>query len=296
MQYKSKTMGEIIEAEQFCVGFVSDKFRSYTISNVGEALGINLREVCSKCGRPGWHHMYVNISPNNEETVGASMCEGDYLCFIDGGYPWVMSDKEFNEQYEPYGDSQSEPQQKPIPDPTDNYVYKELLEAIESASADAKITNLHVTINIPPEPKDEIQHGQCTKLSKADIEEQIRSMWHEGMRDPEINIDEAIKGYLPKNTHPLKNPDSSHYAMWHDGPSGEAVEAIDLMEKMATKEELLTWAKLTVLKYRLRIGKKDDIVKEMKKIETYEAYIVHLERQIKMELEERRTKAIGSVN
>ena len=71
--------------------------------------------------------------------------------------------------------------------------------------------------------------------------------------------------------------------MWHDGLSGEAVEAIDLMEKMATKEELLTWAKLTILKYRLRIGKKDDIAKEMKKIETYEAYIVHLEREINLE-------------
>lgn len=80
-------------------------------------------------------------------------------------------------------------------------------------------------------------------------------------------------------THPLKNPNSSHYAMWHNG-DGEAVEAIDLMEKMFTQDELLTWAKITVLKYRLRIGKKDDIAKEMKKIETYEAYVRYLENEL----------------
>lgn len=82
--------------------------------------------------------------------------------------------------------------------------------------------------------------------------------------------------------HPLKNPDASHYAMWHNG-DGEAIEAIDLMEKMFTTEELLAWAKITALKYRLRIGKKDDITKEMKKIETYEAYIAYLEHKIRIE-------------
>lgn len=95
----------------------------------------------------------------------------------------------------------------------------------------------------------------------------------------------AVSSDMPKNdpfTHPLKNPDASHYAMWH-GTDGEAIEAIDLMEKMFTKEELLIWAKITVLKYRLRIGKKDDIAKEMKKVDTYEAYIAYLEHKIRIE-------------
>jgi len=199
MQYKSKKTDEIIEAEQFHVGFVSDKLRSYIIPNAGDKLGINLKGVCDKCSNPLWHHMYVKIPLPKEESVSKILCEGDYLCFIDGGYPWVIPEKTFNEQYEPYT------------------------------------------------PK-----------------------------DGNVNFDEAIKEYLPKNTHPLKNPDSSHYAMWHNG-DGEAVEAIDLMEKMFAPEELLAWAKITALKYRLRIGKKDDIAKEMKKIETYEAYIAYLE-------------------
>lgn len=83
-----------------------------------------------------------------------------------------------------------------------------------------------------------------------------------------------------KILHPLKNPDSAHYAMWLDGLSGETVEAIDLVEKMATKEELLAWAKISLLYYRLRIGKKDDIVKEIKKIETFEAYVHYLENKM----------------
>lgn len=104
----------------------------------------------------------------------------------------------------------------------------------------------------------------------------LQSLCGNGKQSEPCTIDE------PEHfTHPLKNPDSSHYAMWHNG-DGEAVEAIDLMEKMFTPEELLTWAKITVLKYRLRIGKKDDIAKEMKKIETYEAYVHYLEAMPRM--------------
>jgi hypothetical protein len=67
-------------------------------------------------------------------------------------------------------------------------------------------------------------------------------------------------------SHPLLNPESKHYAM-----IGE-VEAIELMEAMFTVEELKAWAKLTAIKYRLRIGGKDDPEKEIAKIKTFEAY------------------------
>ena len=70
--------------------------------------------------------------------------------------------------------------------------------------------------------------------------------------------------------HPLLNPDSKHYSMVDN------VEAIVRMEQMYSTEELMVWANITAMKYRLRIGNKDDVVKEAKKIETYEAYYTYL--------------------
>lgn len=74
--------------------------------------------------------------------------------------------------------------------------------------------------------------------------------------------------------HPLLNPDSPHYKMVDD------VEAIERMEQMYSTEELMHWAKVTAMKYRLRIGSKDAIAKEAKKIETYEAYYKYLEAKL----------------
>lgn len=71
--------------------------------------------------------------------------------------------------------------------------------------------------------------------------------------------------------HPLLNPDSKHYSMV------DGVEAIVRMEQMFSKDELMIWAKMTAMKYRLRVGRKDDAAKEVKKIETYEAYYRYLE-------------------
>lgn len=75
-------------------------------------------------------------------------------------------------------------------------------------------------------------------------------------------------------THPLLNPDSKHYSMVDD------VEAIARMEQMYSKEELAVWAKITAMKYRLRIGNKEDVTKESKKIETYEAYYTYLKEKL----------------
>ena len=71
--------------------------------------------------------------------------------------------------------------------------------------------------------------------------------------------------------HPLLNPDSKHYSMV------DGVEAISRMEDMYSVEELAIWAKITAMKYRLRIGNKDNVLKEAKKIETYESYYKYLE-------------------
>ena len=69
--------------------------------------------------------------------------------------------------------------------------------------------------------------------------------------------------------HPLLNPESTHYSITGN-------EAIELMESMYSIEELMSWAKITAMKYRLRIGKKDDPSKELIKIKGYEDYYDYL--------------------
>ena len=65
----------------------------------------------------------------------------------------------------------------------------------------------------------------------------------------------------------------------HDKHYLEAVvEPIKVMEKMFTKEELKGFIKGNILKYRLRMGHKDDIQKEMDKIRVYEQWLENLER------------------
>ena len=65
----------------------------------------------------------------------------------------------------------------------------------------------------------------------------------------------------------------------HDKHYLEAVvEPIKVMEKMFTKEELKGFIKGNILKYRLRMGHKDDIQKEMDKIRVYEQWLTKLER------------------
>lgn len=75
----------------------------------------------------------------------------------------------------------------------------------------------------------------------------------------------------PSPQHPLLNPDSKHYEMIG------GVQAIELLEAMYTVDELMAWAKLNAMKYRLRIGDKDDPEKEIAKIKTYEAYWRYLD-------------------
>lgn len=56
------------------------------------------------------------------------------------------------------------------------------------------------------------------------------------------------------------------------------VEPIKVMEKLFTKEELKGFIKGNILKYRLRMGHKGDIQKEMDKIRVYEQWLAKLER------------------
>jgi hypothetical protein len=71
-------------------------------------------------------------------------------------------------------------------------------------------------------------------------------------------------------TNPLKNPESKHYQMV------DGIESIDRMEQMFSIDELMVWAKITAMKYRMRIGNKDAAEKEAQKIRDYEAYYRYL--------------------
>ncbi len=86
-----------------------------------------------------------------------------------------------------------------------------------------------------------------------------------------LSIDEAFNEIESKQPHPLLNPDSKHYSMF------DGIEAIERMEQMFDREELMAWAKISAMKYRLRIGAKDDPLKEVEKIRTYEAYYRYLD-------------------
>ena len=60
-----------------------------------------------------------------------------------------------------------------------------------------------------------------------------------------------------------KNPNSKHYELW------ENFEAIDVIKLALTDEEYKGFLKGNILKYQLRLGKKDEVSKEIEKIEDY---------------------------
>lgn len=81
------------------------------------------------------------------------------------------------------------------------------------------------------------------------------------------------------DTYIVVNADRVQEVDKHDKHYLEAVvEPIKVMEKLFTKEELKGFIKGNILKYRLRMGHKDDIQKEMDKIRVYEQWLAKLER------------------
>ena len=81
------------------------------------------------------------------------------------------------------------------------------------------------------------------------------------------------------DTYILVSEDRVQKVEEHDKHYLEAVvEPIKVMEKLFTKEELKGFIKGNILKYRLRMGHKDDIQKEMDKIRVYEQWLAKLER------------------
>lgn len=62
-----------------------------------------------------------------------------------------------------------------------------------------------------------------------------------------------------------KNPQSTHYELWN------GFEAIDVLKNNLTEDEYKGFLKGNILKYQLRLGKKDNVDKEIIKIKDYQA-------------------------
>ena len=62
----------------------------------------------------------------------------------------------------------------------------------------------------------------------------------------------------------VKNPNAKHYELWED------YEAIDNIKNSLTKKEYIGYLKGNILKYQLRLGKKDNVDRELEKIQDYQ--------------------------
>ena len=90
--------------------------------------------------------------------------------------------------------------------------------------------------------------------------------YNETMENKKKWEDTAVKQDLVTDidNNKAKNPNSKHYELW------ENFEAIDVIKLVLTEEEYRGFLKGNILKYRLRVGKKDDVLKEIEKIKDYE--------------------------
>lgn len=62
----------------------------------------------------------------------------------------------------------------------------------------------------------------------------------------------------------VKNPKSTHYEIWL------GYEAIDIIKNTLSENEYIGFLKGNILKYQLRLGKKDNVDKEIEKIKDYQ--------------------------
>ena len=76
------------------------------------------------------------------------------------------------------------------------------------------------------------------------------------------------KGTKMKQTHPLKNPESSKH--YDAEPGGKS--AIENFEERFTVKQLFDWALLTEEKYMYRLYRKGQEDSDLKKAETYRNY------------------------
>lgn len=71
----------------------------------------------------------------------------------------------------------------------------------------------------------------------------------------------------------LNNEKNPHYSIW------KGKSAVDVIEVMLSREEYSGFLKGNILKYQLRLGKKDNVEKELLKIKDYRSELDSLEKK-----------------
>jgi hypothetical protein len=85
----------------------------------------------------------------------------------------------------------------------------------------------------------------------------------------EENID-----FSKQKENSCKNPGAKHYELWND------FETIDVLKNCLTLDEFTGFLKGNILKYQLRLGKKDDVSKEIQKIKDYQRELNSILKEI----------------
>lgn len=90
----------------------------------------------------------------------------------------------------------------------------------------------------------------------------------------------------------LNNEENPHYSLWKDTTAGNVINV------MLTYNEYAGFLKGNILKYQLRLGKKDDVDKDIAKIDDYRAELERHEKKINPEkyLNDRRSKILDLHN
>lgn len=84
----------------------------------------------------------------------------------------------------------------------------------------------------------------------------------DGMDDEKVK---QLADYVRKIQDDVTHP--HHYMLFPD------LEVVDAIVALLSEEEFIGYCKGNILKYRLRAGKKDDLVKDIKKASIYEGWL-----------------------
>ena len=102
-------------------------------------------------------------------------------------------------------------------------------------------------------------NGSCIEKREEKMKHNDKMESLKDWQDRTVNPDLATD----IDNNKAKNPNSKHYELW------ENFEAIDVIKLALTDEEYKGFLKGNILKYQLRLGKKDEVSKEIEKIEDY---------------------------
>ena len=79
----------------------------------------------------------------------------------------------------------------------------------------------------------------------------------------DIGSDFIGKHYTKIEETKMNIEENKHHLLW------KGMQSLDVMKSALTREEYIGFLKGQILKYQLRLGKKDDVAKELKKIQDY---------------------------